>query len=123
MSQIPHPGNSNHATKDDLRELEGRMDARFQAVNSRFSTVDRRYDSLRGRLDTMEDQWQVFGERVDLRMRAVEDRFDATDRRIDVVFDKVAIEFKGTRRSMFFGLAGSTAATASLYLSTLALAT
>lgn len=122
MSELPPPGNTETASKDDLRKLEARVDARFQAVNSRFATVDRRHASVSSRLDTMEDQWQVFGERVEHRFEAMEDRFDATDHRIDVVFDKVAIEIKGTRRSMLLGLAGSTATTASLCLGTLAVA-
>jgi hypothetical protein len=121
MSQLP--GNTDPANKDDLRKLEARMDARFQAVNARFSTVDRRYDGLRGRLDTMESQWQVFGERVEHRLDSMEHRFDAMDHRIDIVFDKVALEIKGTRRSMLIGMASSTATTGFICLGTLAMAT
>jgi hypothetical protein len=121
MSQLP--GNPEPATKNDLHKLEARMDARFQAVNSRFSTVDRRHDGLRSRVDTMEDQWQVFGARVEHRLDVMELRFDATDRRIDVVFDKVALEIKDsrrdTRRSMMLSLAGTAVTTATVCIATL----
>lgn len=99
------------------------MDARFQAVNARFSTVDRRHETLRGRVDTMESEWLVFGERVEHRLDTMGQRFDAMDHRMDIVFDKVALEIKGTRRSMLLGMAGSTATTGFICLGTLAMAT
>ena len=40
------------ATKQDLRELETRLDARFAQVDGRFAQVDARIDSLERHLDT-----------------------------------------------------------------------
>jgi hypothetical protein len=123
MSQLPGNSEPDPATKDDLHKLEARMDARFQAVNSRFSTVDRRHDNLRVRVDSMENQWHVFGERVDSRMNAVEQRFDETDHRIDVAFGNVAVQVAGSRRDTRRYMFALGATNAVLCLTALTLAT
>lgn len=120
MSPDPQPA-------DDLRKLEARMDARLGAVNGRFATVDRRHDSVSSRLDTMEDQWQVFGEQVDRRIETHDDRFVATDRRIDIVHDRLAgkidelaKEVERQARVVLYAAGGTTAAVVAVGLAVLA---
>lgn len=54
--------------RDAVRNLEHRVDARFEAVDRRFEAVDRRFEGM-------------------------DRRFDAVDRRIDALDDKVSNHF------------------------------
>jgi hypothetical protein len=40
------------ATKQDLRELEARFEARFTGIDARFAAVDVRFDSMEKHIDT-----------------------------------------------------------------------
>jgi hypothetical protein len=59
------------ATKQDLREFEGRMDARFAMVDARFTAVDARFTYLEKHLDTRfaEVTARFHGELADLERR------------------------------------------------------
>ncbi|MBM4268981.1 MAG: hypothetical protein FJ144_20610 [Deltaproteobacteria bacterium] len=58
------------ATKQDLRELELRMDARFAHVDARFVQVDARFVQVDARFEQLEKQ-------IDLRFAEHSARFDA----------------------------------------------
>lgn len=118
------PDRDGPPSREEIRHLETRVDARFQAVNARFSTIDRRFTGVVHRIDELEHQSGSLVERFDARFRSMEGRFDATDARIDLIQDKVALQFDRTRRDLgrmlLFGIAGSTASTATLCLGTVA---
>ena len=61
------------ATKQDLRELEARLDARFAQVDGRFAQVDARIDSLERHLDTRLVELE---KRVEVRFNEHDARFD-----------------------------------------------
>jgi hypothetical protein len=123
MSLIPE--GDDPPTRTEIRQLEARVDARFQAVNARFTTFDRRFGSMVNRVDGIEQHFRSLAERFDAQGRTVEGRFDAIDSRIDLVHDNVVLQLDRSRReqlrTLVFGLAGSTASTAALCFGTLML--
>ena len=60
MELLPPVGWADVATKQDLRALEDRMDARFDRVDSRFSVLEGRFDQLDSRFETSE--YKILGE-------------------------------------------------------------
>lgn len=62
--------NENFATKSDLRELEQRMDAKFQAVDNRFQVLTQ----------IMESRFQA----VDARFSAVDARFQELEYKLTI---------------------------------------
>ena len=57
------------ATKQDLQELDARIDARFARVDARFAQVDGRFDKLEARFD-------YFEKHIDTRLVELEKRFE-----------------------------------------------
>lgn len=112
-------------SRTEVRQLEARIDARFQAVNARFTTMDRRFTSFVNRIDEIEHHTRSLGDRFAAHVRNFEQRFDSTDARIDMVQDKVVMQLDRSRREQFrtlvVGLAGSTVSTAALCFGTLVL--
>lgn len=85
-----HPaGTRDHVAASDLRHLEGRVDARFQAVSVRFNVVDRRFASIGERLDKADHHSRSHTEKVDAHLRSTEARFHAIDERIDLLDDNM----------------------------------
>jgi hypothetical protein len=129
MSLLP-PQGDGPPSKEDLRQLESRVDARFQAVNARFATIDRRFTSVVHRLDEIEHGMESLIQRFDSRIRSLEGRFDATDARIDLMHDNMALRIdqglnqtkRFTSRVMLTGMAGCTLSTAALCFGTVAIA-
>jgi len=77
------------ATRQDLRELEARVDARFLQVDARFAQVDARFDSLERHIDT---RLAEFEKRVELRFeeqtRLAELRFEEQEIRTGIRFEE-----------------------------------
>jgi hypothetical protein len=59
-------------------QVESRMDARFDAVNTRFDAVNTRFDAINTRFDDMRDLWRAELRRVeevlDARLKHIEER-------------------------------------------------
>jgi hypothetical protein len=112
-------------SREELRQLEARVDARFQAVSARFTTMDRRFAGMGERLEGLELNTRVLTERFDAHRKTMDGRFDATDARIDLVHDNLAIKIDRSDRlrgrTVLFGMAGSTLSTAMLCMGTLAI--
>lgn len=50
---------SGPASNDDVRQLEARVDARFQAVNARITVIDDWFATLGDRLNEIDQQLQA----------------------------------------------------------------
>jgi hypothetical protein len=59
MELLPPVGWADVATKQDLRALEDRMDARFGRVDARFDRVDARFSVLEGRFDQLDSRFET----------------------------------------------------------------
>jgi hypothetical protein len=112
-------------TKDDLRQLEARIDARFQAVNARFVSVDGRFAAMGSRVNQAEVQTQSLARRFEARFRSVDNRLDATRTQLDHVRMQLSSQIDHARRDVgrlvLLGLLGSTVSTAGLCLGTIVL--
>jgi len=62
-----------------VRELEARLDARFQAVAARFVRVDHRFAATDTHLDELDWQRAVLAERTERRHAVIELRLDSTE--------------------------------------------
>jgi len=69
------------ATKQDLRELEVRFDARFDAVearfDARFAAVDARFATVDDRFATIDDRFAQAERHLDTRLAELSARVDA----------------------------------------------
>jgi predicted nuclease with TOPRIM domain len=92
------------ATKQDLRELEARIDARLAQVDARFVQVDSRLDHLERHFDT----------RLAELEKRVEIRLDELEKRMDLRFSgrMADLERRLTMRMGAMTLAGITAVSA-----------
>jgi hypothetical protein len=113
------------ATRDDLRKLEARIDARFQAVNARFIAVDGRFATMGDRVKEVEEQTQTLARRFEHRFRSIDNRLDATRTQIDHVRLQLSSQIDTARRGLgrivLLGLLGTTVSTAGLCLGTIVL--
>jgi len=123
-------GRADPPTRDDLRRLEARLDARLQEVNARIVLHDGRFAAMGDRINQTERRTDALAARIDSRMRSIDRRFDgvesrldSTDARVQQTQDRLLDEMRGSRRqstrTTLLGFAGSTAVTASLCFGTL----
>jgi hypothetical protein len=121
MSLIPE--GDAPPSREELRQLEARVDARFQAVSARFTTVDRRFAGMGERVEGLELNTRVLTEQFHAHCKTMDGRFDAVDARIDLVHDNLAIKLdrsdRRQGRNVLVGIAGSTFSTAMLCMGTL----
>jgi hypothetical protein len=110
---------------DRLRQLEARIDARFQAANARFVSVDSRFAELGDRINETDHQGQALCRRFEARARSADNRLDATRTQLDHVRLQALSQIDHTRRELgrivLLGLLGTTVATAMLCLGTIIL--
>ncbi len=64
------------ATKQDLRELGTRIEARFTAVDARFSSVDARFTTIEDRFAQIENRFAQAEKHLDTRLAELSARFD-----------------------------------------------
>lgn len=77
--------------RDSIRQLESRVDVRFDAVDRRFGALDDKFDRRFGALEDKFDR--RFGEledKFDRRLGALEDK---SDRRAESLEDKMSRQF------------------------------
>jgi hypothetical protein len=123
-------GGAEPPTRDDLRRLEARLDARLQEVNARVVLHDGRFAAMGDRINQTDRRCDALSARIDSRLRSMDRRFDTVETRLDTTDihlqdtrDRVLDEVKSARRQQakmtMLGLAGSTATTATLCFGTL----
>lgn len=104
MSMLPGIGWADVATKDDIRRLEerieARMDARFARVDARFSGVDAQLAGVDGRFTDL-------ASRIDARFHESRARFDKS--------------LREQTRTLMLGLVGGMFTVASVCLGAIAL--
>jgi hypothetical protein len=76
-------------THEDLRELESRFDARFQAVSARFVRVDNKFATVENRLDEMDHRHQTLTRHLDAQFQQVDHQLAATSSQIEDVRTQV----------------------------------
>ena len=127
---MPPGGDAEPLTRDDLRRLEARLDARIQEVRGRVVVQDGRVTAMGERIDQVDRRCDVLSERIDIQFRrvdhrfdAVEARFDHNDARMEEMLGDVKGEVRAGRRHQtrmtMLGVAGSTFTTAALCFGTL----
>jgi uncharacterized coiled-coil protein SlyX len=83
--------------RDSIRQLERRVDARFDRVNTSFDRVNTSFDQVNARFEQFEGRFGQLEGRSDSRFdqleRRFETRFDAFDRRLEGLDEKVARHF------------------------------
>jgi hypothetical protein len=57
------------ATKQDLQEMDARIDTRFVKIDARFTQVDARFDRI-------DDRFEYLEKHMDTRLRELEMRFE-----------------------------------------------
>jgi hypothetical protein len=123
---MPPGGDPEPLTKDDLRRLEARVDARLQWVNDRMGMYDRQHSVLGERIDQLDLRCDMLSARIDSRLHRIDQRFDAVDTRLETSdghMREMLHEVKAGRRyhsrMTMLGVAGSTFTTAALCFGTL----
>jgi hypothetical protein len=105
MSMLPGIGWADVATKNDLRQLEERVEAR---IDARFARVDARFTG------------------VDAQLAGVDGRFTDLERRMDARFHESQARFETSlreqTRTLMLGLVGGMFTITSLCLGAIALA-
>lgn len=95
------PGDSSvPPTRDDLRRLEARLDARLQEINARLVMHDGRFAAMGDRVNQADRRNDALSARVEARMRSMDRRFDTIDIRLDVLaaqLDAIGHDFAAIR--------------------------
>lgn len=132
MSMLPG-GGVEPPSRDDLRRLESRLDARLQEVSARLVLNDGRFAAISDRVTQSDRRSDALSSRVDARLRTIDERFDTIDHRLDAseirmaeTRDRLLDEIRTSRhqhsRTTLLGFAGSTVVTATLCLGTVVVA-
>ena len=65
------------ATKQDLKELEARIDARFVSTDAHFVSIDARFNAVDARFNAIDTRFEELEKRIALRFVEQSSRFDA----------------------------------------------
>jgi len=82
---LPPGGGADPVTRDDLRRLEERFDARFQEIKARIVLHDGRFAAMGDRINQTDRRCDALGARVDSQLRSMDRRFDGVETRLDHV--------------------------------------
>ena len=111
MALLPPVGWADVATKDDLLQLESRLDARLDA---RFARAEGRTDARFGAVDAR------FGG-LDVRFEAIDARFSRMDARFAQLEGQLDRSLREQPRTLMLGLVGAVVTLTSLCLGATAL--
>ena len=74
------------ATKQDLRETEGRIDVRFAHVDARFVQIDERFKQIDERFRQVDARFDHLERHVDMRLAEMEKRMEMRFQQVDLRF-------------------------------------
>lgn len=77
-------GGTEPPTRDELRQLEARIDARLQQVNAKLLVHDGQIAEVTGAVERVDRRVDVMSERVESRFRSLNERFNSVDSRLDL---------------------------------------
>lgn len=66
MGSVPPFRWEELATKQDLRDLQADIDARFTALEHRFTVLEHRFTAMDDRFTAMDDRFTAINERLDV---------------------------------------------------------
>jgi CHASE3 domain sensor protein len=98
------PEGSDAPTRAEVRQLEARIDSRFQAVNARFTMMDRRFTGMANRIDEAVPITRRLTERGASESKATDERCDGIDARIDRLQDQMAARATQAHRTLVLTL-------------------
>jgi hypothetical protein len=112
MALLPPVGWADVATKDDLLQLEARLDTRLDA---RFARAEGRTDARFGAVDARVRA-------LDVRFEAIDARFSRMDARFAQLEGQLDRSLREQTRTLMLGLVGAMFTMTSLYLGAVTLA-
>lgn len=77
-------GGTEPPTRDELRQLEARIDARLQQVNAKLLLHDGQIAEATGAVERVDRRVDVMSERVESRFRSLNERFNSVESRLDL---------------------------------------
>jgi len=102
MTLLPTTSGAELATKQDLRDLEYRLDAkldrRFEGVDLRFERIDLRFEGVDLRFERLDER---LGPNLDYRLEAMEHRI------IGAFRGELVTAITSQTRSLLLGIIGS----------------
>ncbi|MBC7355801.1 MAG: hypothetical protein H5U09_06335 [Desulfomicrobiaceae bacterium] len=82
--------------KEDIKNLEVRMDKRFEQVDKRFEQVDKRFEQVDKRFEQVDAQFvsmraeiKDLEDRMDKRFEQVDKRFEQMDCKLDKIIERI----------------------------------
>jgi chromosome segregation ATPase len=73
------------AVRGEISDLEGRMDQRFEQVDKRFDQVDKRFDQVDKRFEQVDKRF----EQVDKRFEQMDKRFEQVEDKLDKIIERI----------------------------------
>jgi len=125
VDEIDASDGESLSSHEELRQLEARIDARFQAVNARFIAVDGRFVAVG---DTVDDAMQAaldLFQKTDERLSRFDEAHDCERDRLEHIRTELSGVIEASRRDLarivVLGLVGTVASTALLCIGILVL--
>jgi chromosome segregation ATPase len=75
--------------KEDIKNLEVRMDKRFEQVDKRFEQVDKRFEQVDAQFVSMRAEIKDLEDRMDKRFEQVDKRFEQMDCKLDKIIERI----------------------------------
>lgn len=121
-------GGTEPPTRDELRQLEARLDARLQQVSARLVLHDGQITKMGTDIEFIDRRVEVLSERVESRFRSLDERFNSVESRLDVsdtrqrdthdrvldLLDEVRVSRRHQAKLTMAGVTCSSVATATL---------
>ena len=79
LEQYPPVAPTDLTTKDDLHELEGRLDGRFASIDRKFDAIDRKFEAIDRKFEAIDQRF----EDMDRRFEDMDRRFERLETRMD----------------------------------------
>jgi hypothetical protein len=111
-------------TRDEMHQMEERVNARFQAVNARFVAVDGRFAQMGHRVGGIEEGVETI-KRYEKRFGSIDNRLDEARTHVDHLRLQLSSQIDHAKADMgrivLLGLLGTVVCTAALCLGTIVL--